>query len=179
MTVLRQHEIEEILADLGMATRQCRIGAAIALCEAPWGPAEDGEHRANFGAIGDEELANDVWGPSYGGFQIRSLLSQKGTGGIRDADELLRPRFNCRSAKAIRKAWGGWGAWSTYTSRMFEAYLPDLYPVPAGIYVVLAGDTITGIADKLPGDWVWQDLARINGLSSPYTIYINQWLTLP
>jgi hypothetical protein len=180
--VLRQSEIEAILLDLGMKPKQARIGGAIALCEAPWGPNEDGEFRSNFGAIGDEELANDTWGYSYGGFQIRSLRSEKGTGGIRDEDKLLVPRFNCRSAMLIKRRWGGWGAWSTYTSGMYKAYLQDLFPPPPNTYVVLGGDNLMSITESfaLSGStWTWEDLARLNGLHSPYVIYIGQHLTLP
>lgn len=176
--ILRQSQVETLLADIGMGPMNCRIGAAITLCEASWEPAEDGEPRANFGAIGDQALADDVWGYSYGGFQIRSLREQKGTGGFRDEDELLRPRFNCRAARAIRRT-NGWRAWSTFVDGKYKAYLQDLYPPPPNTYIVLAGDTISEIADKLPGSWRWEDLAEVNGIQSPYTIYVGQQLTLP
>ena len=175
-----QSDIEELLADLGMKHRQARIGAAIALCEAPAGRDEAGNFLANFGAVGDKELANAKWGYSYGGFQIRSLRDQKGTGDVRDEDRLVKPRFNCKSAIAIKRAWGGWGAWSTYTSGMYKAYLQDMYPPEPNTYVVLAGDTIEGITVEFSyGLWTWQDLARENNIHSPYTIYIGQHLVLP
>lgn len=177
--ILTQSEVELILADLGMKARQCRIGAAIAMCEAPWGPADDGEARANFSAIGDQELANEKWGYSYGGFQIRSLREQKGTGEFRDENELLRPRFNCRAARAIRNQWGGWGAWSTFNDGKYKAYLQDLFPPPPNTYVVLAGDTLSTITDEISMGWTWEDLARVNNLHSPYIIYVGQHLTLP
>lgn len=174
MTILTQEQVRSTLADLGMGKRDARIGSAIALCEAPAREAD--KPSADFGLIGDIELANEVWGFSYGGFQIRSLRAQKGTGDIRDEDQLLRARFNCRSAKAIHDD-TGWKAWSTFTSGQYKAYLQDLYPPPPGTYVVLAGDTITGIAVSLGVDW--EELARINNLHSPWTIYIGQVLVLP
>jgi nucleoid-associated protein YgaU len=178
--LLRQGEVEEMLAALGLKRKQARIGAAISLCEAPGGRTIDGEYLTNFGAIGDQELANETWGYSYGGFQIRSLRSQKGTGDIRDEDQLLRPRFNCRSAIAIRRAWGGWGAWTTYTSGMYRAYLQDIYPPPPNTYVVVGGDNLQNITNAISyGEWTWEDLARVNNLHYPYMIYIGQYLTLP
>lgn len=177
--LLRQSEIEFILEDLGMRPKQARIGAAIALCEAPAGKTPDGEYQANFSAVGDQELANDVWGYSYGGFQIRSLRVQKGTGKIRDEERLLDPVFNCRSAMKIKRSWKGWGAWSTYNSGMYKAYLQDMYPPPINTYVVMGGDTLESIAANYTGDWTWEDLARVNNLHWPYTIYIGQHLTLP
>lgn len=180
-TYWRQSEIEAQLVKLGLTVRQAKIGAAISLCEAPGGRYADGEFRARVLAIGDQELANSTWGYSYGLFQIRSLRSEKGTGGIRDEDRLLDPVFNCTSAVAIRRAWGGsWRAWATYTSGAYKAYLQDLYPPPPNTYVVVSGDTLGSIALKLSGgQWTWQDLAMLNNLHSPYTIYINQHLILP
>jgi nucleoid-associated protein YgaU len=179
--LLRQSEIEEMLANLGLKRPlQIRIGAAIALCESPGGRAENGEHQSNFSAIGDQELADDIWGYSYGGFQIRSVRNQKDTGDIRDEEQLVRPRFNCKSAIAIMRVWGGWGAWSTYNSGMYKAYLQDLYPPAPNTYVVLAGDNLQSITNAVSfGEWTWENLARVNNLHLPYTIYIGQHLLLP
>lgn len=177
---IRQDKIEAMLKDLGATERQARVGAAIALCEAPWGADQDGTPRSNFDAVGDQELADETWGNSYGGFQIRSLREDKGTGRIRDEEKLLRPKFNCRSALVIRDQWGNWKAWSTFTSGQYKAYLQDIFPPPPNTYVVLAGDTLTGVTDRLSGGaWTWQDLAAVNSLSPPYTIYVGQHLELP
>lgn len=178
--LLRQSEIETLLVDLGLTGKAVRVGAAIALCEAPAGVAENGEYMSNFSAIGDQELADETWGYSYGGFQIRSLRTAKGTGGIRDEDQLLRPRFNCRSAIAIRRAVGNWSSWSTYNSGQYKAYLQDIFPPPPNTYIVMSGDTLTTIADHISNNqWTWEQLALANNLSAPYTIYIGQHLDLP
>lgn len=174
MTVFTQAQVRGMLRDTGMTRWNARIGAAITMCEAPAAGADT--PSADFGLVGDIELANDTWGYSYGGFQIRSLRAQKGTGGIRDEDRLLNSVFNCQSAKAIHDD-AGWRAWSTFTSGQYKAYLQTLYPPPPGTYVVLAGDTLTGIAATLGIDW--EELARLNNLHSPWTIYIGQHLTLP
>jgi nucleoid-associated protein YgaU len=178
--ILTQKQIKRMLVRLGLKRRAARIGAAIALCEAPWEVSEDGQYQANFSAIGDQELADEVWGYSYGGFQIRSLRSQKGTGLIRDEDKLLDPVFNCTSAIAIRKAFGSWNAWSTYKSGMYKAYLQDLYPPPPNTYIVVYGDTLMNITDSISnGEWTWEELAFANNLTPPFTIYIGQNLFLP
>ncbi len=173
-TILTQDEVRRILRDLGVSKRDAKVGSAIAMCEAPaYGAATA---SADFALIGDIELADDTWGYSYGGFQIRSLRSQKGTGGWRDEDLLLHPRFNCKAAKAIHDD-TGWAAWSTFTSGQYKAYLQDLFPPAPNTYVVLAGDTVTGIAVKL--GIAWDELARVNNLHPPYTIFIGQVLVLP
>jgi len=179
--ILTQSEIEEMLIDVGLKKRrQARIGAAIALCEAPAGISPNGEFQANFSAVGDQELADEIWGFSYGGFQIRSLRSQKGTGGLRDEEKLLTPRFNCKSAVKIKRSWGSWKAWSTYTSGMYKAYLQDLFPPPVGTYVVVAGDTLNTITQKLSdGSWDWKALARHNNIHYPYMIFVGEHILLP
>lgn len=177
MTALTQDEVRELLEDIGMKPRTARIGSAIALCESPL-PPDNGVFYSDFDAIGDIELANDVWGYSYGGFQIRSKQDETGTGGWRDADRLLTPRFNCRAANAIRKAAGGWTPWSTYNSGMYRAYLQEMYPPDPGTHVVVYGETLSGIADNI-GGFTWQELARVNGIHTPYVISIGQTLVLP
>lgn len=172
--IFTQEEVRLLLLDVGMSSKNAKIGSAISMCEAPFYAAD--VPSADFSMIGDVELANATWGYSYGGFQIRSLRADKGTGRWRDEDQLLRPRFNARAAKAIRQG-SGWDAWSTYTSGMYKAYLPDMYPPPPNTYVVLAGDTLSGIALKLGVSW--EDLARVNNLHSPYRIFIGQHLLIP
>jgi nucleoid-associated protein YgaU len=184
MNLRTQRQVFEMCQDVGFQIGQAKIASAIACCEAP-GPSNGGEPTVDFDLIGDQELANTTWGYSYGGFQIRSLRAAKGTGAVRDEDILLKPRTNCRSALAIRRA-SGWEAWSTYKNGMHKAYLQEPFypgdeqvftPEP-GTYIVVAGDTLSGIADKI-GGFTWQDLARVNGISAPYPVYIGQTLTLP
>ena len=160
-----------MLRKAGFGPRPARVGAAIALCEAP-GPKE-GEPTSDFGLVGDLDLMDETWGASYGGFQIRSLKIQTGTGDYRDAEQLVKPRFNCEAARQVYLN-QGWAAWTTYTSGMYKAYLQDWFPPPPGTYVVLSGDTLGAIAAKFK--MTWQELARINNLHAPYTIYIGQQL---
>ena len=44
-------------------------------------------------------------------------------------------------------------------------------------YTVVSGDTLSGIGSKLGVDW--KSIANTNGISSPYTIYPGQKLTIP
>lgn len=173
VNLLTQEEVRVLCREVGFGPKDAKIASAIAMCEAP--AAKDGEQYSNFDAVGDIDLADDTWGYSYGGFQIRSLRAQAGTGGIRDAERLLRPRFNCKSALAIKKA-QGFKAWSVFQHGQYKAYLPDLFPVAPGTYVVLAGDTLSGIGQKT--GIVWTDLARWNNLHFPYTIFIGQVILL-
>lgn len=50
-------------------------------------------------------------------------------------------------------------------------------PQPSKSYTVVRGDTLSGIATKTGTNW--QDIAKLNGISSPYIIYPGQVLKLP
>lgn len=53
---------------------------------------------------------------------------------------------------------------------------PAPAPQPGGTYTVVKGDTLSGIGAKTGTRW--QDIAAINGIGSPYTIYPGQVLRL-
>ena len=168
-----QDEVYDLARSVGFNHDNARIASAIAMCEAP---ASLGDHPASdFGAVGDKELANATWGYSYGGFQVRSLRADKGTGRIRDEERLDEPRFNVKSARAIRLS-SGWRAWTTFTNGAYKAYLQDIFPPPANAYVVQSGDTLSSIGNE--NGISWESLARWNGIHSPYTIYIGQIIFL-
>jgi len=47
-------------------------------------------------------------------------------------------------------------------------------------YTVKAGDTLSTIAERVLGHAsMWPDIARLNQIAAPYTIYIGQALQLP
>lgn len=173
VNLLTQEQVRLLAVDVGFGKKDARIASAIAMCEGAY--SQNGKQYSNFDAIGDIDLQTDVWGPSYGGFQIRSLKADTGTGSIRDAERLLTPRFNVKAAKAIKKSLG-WNAWSCYKSGQYKAYLQDLFPAAPGTYIVLAGDTLSGIGAKSGVQWT--DLARFNNLHFPYTIFIGQVILL-
>ena len=56
---------------------------------------------------------------------------------------------------------------------------PAPSPAPTGSsnYIVVKGDTLSGIGKKLGINW--KDIASYNGITNPYTIYVGQKLRLP
>jgi LysM repeat protein len=170
-----QKEVEALCVKAGFSTSNAKVAAAISMVEAPY--SEGGKSYSDFDLIGDQALANATWGYSYGGFQIRSLNSQRGTGGIRDAERLPDPAFNVNSAFQVWKS-QGFAAWSTYNTGQYKALMQDVFPPPQGVYIVVPGDSLSRIASRLKVG-AWQDLARVNALRSPYRIFIGQALLLP
>jgi len=146
--LVSQPELEDLLHHAGIKKRRvARVGGAIALCEAPVEPVNSVPY-ADASRLGDLDKVDAKWGPSVGLWQVRTLKAELGEGTIRDYDMLVdNPAFQAYAAVQIRKAWGGtWNAWATFTSDMFKAYLPDLYPPDPGMYTVKYGDTLSDIA---------------------------------
>lgn len=54
---------------------------------------------------------------------------------------------------------------------------PAAKPSPAGRYKVVPGDNLIAIGSKT--HTVWQEIARLNGLNPPYTIFAGQSLIIP
>jgi LysM repeat protein len=117
------------------------------------------ESRGRTDAVGDTTITTDVFGPSIGLFQIRSVKAQKGTGGVRDELANFDPATNARHAHRIFLDAGGFTPWSTFTSGSFRAFLdrargtgggtaPSVSPQPGGgaVHVVRAGESLSGIA---------------------------------
>lgn len=174
---LTQKQVHDLALKVGFTEENAKIASAIALCEAPY--TINHVPHSNFGAIGDQNLANETWGYSYGGFQIRSLRAQKGTGQYRDEEFLPDPLFNLKSARKI-KLEQGWTAWTTYQNGQYKAFLPDEFPPPPNSYTVVSGDTLSGIAQRISGGkWGWPELAAYNGILKPYVIKVGQVLLLP
>lgn len=175
--LLTQDEVRQIALSVGFTKDNARVASAIAMCESPF--TQNNVAHSDFDAVGDQALANATWGYSYGGFQIRSLRADKGTGRLRDENLLTDPDRNVYVARQIKLAAGSFNPWSTYTSGMYKAYLQDVFPPPPNSYIVVGGDSLSRIASKLGGTFSWEDLARANGIHSPFTIYIGQTLILP
>lgn len=168
-----QTEVEQMCVRAGFSAANARIASAIAMVEAP---VFIKPGYCDSSLVGDQELANDVFGYSYGFFQIRSVRAQTGTGQLRDADQLSDANFNCKSACIIFTQ-QGFDAWSTYSSGQYKAYMQKEFPPAPGTYKVLAGDSLTRIGLKT--GVAWEELARLNNLHSPYLIFIGQTIKLP
>lgn len=175
MNLLTQGEVRRLAVKHGFPRRPARILSAISLCEAP-GENDEGEPCSDFDLVGDQELSTKVWEYSRSGYQIRCLWAEKGTGSFRDPLRMSDPDFATHSAFVIWED-RGFQPWSTFTSGMFKAYLQNMFPPPPDTYVVVAGDTLSGIGTKVGVDW--QMLARINNIHAPYDIFIGQHILLP
>lgn len=176
MTLLTQKQVTDLCESVGFTKAEARIAGAIAMVESA--AVRENKPYANTEEVGDEALANSTWGFSYGLFQVRSLRKDTGTGRTRDSTRLKDATFNCRSALTIMRS-AGWDQWSTYNTGQYKAYLQDQFPPPPGTYIVVSGDTLSRIAAKLGNKFKWQDLARVNGIHSPYRIFIGEVLLFP
>ena len=81
---------------------------------------------------------------------------------------------NC--PQTIRET-GTWDAFLAMCQAEYDGGQPSPAPAPSGdTYTVQAGDCLSVIGAKLGLDW--RDIAAVNGITEPYTIYAGQVLQL-
>lgn len=73
--------------------------------------------------LGDLSLQDATWGPSVGLWQVRSLKTQKGTGGDRDQLALTSPSHNATAAYHISNGGSSFKPWTMYTNGQYKKYL--------------------------------------------------------
>ncbi|MCP2170152.1 hypothetical protein [Goodfellowiella coeruleoviolacea] len=115
MPQLTDEEIARHAADAGFTGSDLETAVAVALAES----------HGDSDALGDLHLRTEVYGPSVGLWQIRSV--NPGHGGWfdqahRNEQANLDPATNARNAYAIRERYG-WRDWSTYTSGRYRQFL--------------------------------------------------------
>ena len=113
VTTLTAAQVYALARGAGLSPSAATIATAVAASESGF--------RTD--AQGDIGLQDATWGPSVGLWQIRSLKSQYGTGGPRDASQLTDPTFNARSMATISAGGANFKPWSTFTS---GAYLKNM-----------------------------------------------------
>lgn len=109
----------------------------------------NGESSYNPNAVGDEQLQSDLWGPSYGLWQVRSLQPDKFNPNAsyppdryRDGSRLRDPKYNAEAAFAIyttaknRNEYQRFNDWTVYTSGRYKS---DLCTAKEAVYEVLCG----------------------------------------
>lgn len=180
MTIRSQEEVRQHAISLGVPQKDAKILSAIACAESP---AAGHPGFCTIDALGDLDKVGEstgfgkTWGPSYSEFQIRTIQEETDRGTYRDIDWLKMSMDH-----PIRAAWAiaqttGYESWTTYRTGAYLAYMQDVIPPKPGTYIVMAGDTLSKIGDKLFLDW--EDLARLNNMSYPYRLSIGQVLKLP
>lgn len=75
-------------------------------------------------ALGDIDLQDATWGPSFGLFQIRTLKADVGSGSPRDPARLaLSDVEQARAAWEISQGGTDFTPWSVYNTGAYQAYL--------------------------------------------------------
>lgn len=112
MALLSDSQLAGLLAAAGASQSEVALMVAIALAESGGYTDHDG----------DVALETSQWGPSVSPWQIRSLNSQKGSGGERDEiTNRSNPAAAAQHAMQIYRE-SGPGVWSTYTSGKYLLY---------------------------------------------------------
>jgi LysM repeat protein len=107
--------------------------------------------------LGDTTIETDVFGPSVGLFQIRSVRTERGTGSERDELANLDPATNARHAHQIYvEAGSRFTDWSTFTTDAYRQFLDraraalggGFGPDDGSVHIVEQGETLSGIASS-------------------------------
>jgi hypothetical protein len=165
-----QQQVTDLSISVGWEPAKAKIGGAISMVEAA--TVVDGKVYADADKIGDQHLMDATWDASYSLYMVRALVAHRGTGLPRDRTRLSDPEFNARSALLILNA-QGFDAWTVYQTGQYKAYLLDVFPPPPKTHVVVAGDTLSKIADKY-GVTVTELLLWNSGIRDPNKIAIGQ-----
>lgn len=181
MNLKTQADCFNLAKSAGFDSQNAEIAAAIAMAEAL--TFKDGRQYSDFDMVGDLSLVDATWGPSYGGWQIRSLKAELNTGLHRDGARLPEPSFNAMSAYWVWKIAGSkFTPWSTFTSGAYLGFMQHAVynpvpTIPPGAYLVTGGDTLSAIGTRT--GFPWQLIAALNNIVSPYTIFPGQVILLP
>lgn len=112
--MISREEIEYNLQLVGFTPEQSRVMQAIVKAES----------SQQINCYGDENLANSKWDISYGLFQIRGLVAERGRGSCRDV-ERLRLNIVEQSKCAYEISGGGtnFRPWSMYLNGRYRRWL--------------------------------------------------------
>ncbi|QHC25040.1 peptidoglycan-binding protein [Streptomyces sp. GS7] len=140
-------ELRALATQVGFTGSDINIAAAVAMAESRGDPA----------IVGDEGLADNKWGPSFGLFQIRSLRHPEQFSppdSLRIAGKLKDPVYNAKTAKAIKDA-HGWSQWSTFTNGAYRKFMDggtgkfEPFPGASFFHTGKKSPVITAMHDRL------------------------------
>jgi hypothetical protein len=135
MSVLSVQAVARACHDAGFTGERLVTIVAIARAESGLDPS----------AVGDRDLVDDVWGPSIGLLQIRSLHRDKGTGRTRDELANVEPGHNARAGWEISGHGSTFGPWSTFASGAHRLHVAS---VRRGCHDVDPTVTLDGTGDR-------------------------------
>lgn len=137
-------QVYATLRQAGFDPAAATVMTAISGAESGYDPSE----------LGDTNLEDATWGPSYGLFQVRTVKGQTGSGGDRDITRLAASDLN--QAKAAYDISGGgtdFTPWSVFETGKYQPFLPAAQqiaatagdnPAPAGSDLGGLGSTVLG-----------------------------------
>lgn len=105
-------------------------------------------------ALGDVNLQTNVWGPSYGLFQVRTVKGDTGRGTDRDISRLAgSDAAQAKAAYDISQGGRDFSPWSVYTSGKYQSFLPAA-GTPATAAASSSGPFPTWGPSWLPWNWL-------------------------
>lgn len=136
------------LTAAGFPPQAAVVLTAIAGGESGWNPTD----------LGDLNLQDATWGPSYGIYQIRTVKAQTGTGSVRDIQWLAAsPANQAKAAFAISQGGTDFTPWTVYTTGKWRQFLSTAQSAATGTVDAVttdAGGPLPTVGpDWLPWNW--------------------------
>lgn len=163
-------QLQQLWIQAGGNPQAAPTAAAIAMAES----------GGNSTILGDTTITGGGWGPSVGLWQIRSLVNQNHTGGVRDQYADADAMANARAAISVSNNGQNWQPWSTFTSGSYLHFLngggPSTGPLPNGSapgggggmtpagFNPLAGDDWLHVVDVLGNYFVYAGMIALGAL---------------
>lgn len=117
----------EQVADLayGVGMRGDALAMAVAVARPESGNGAPPGMWANMHAVGDTRLETAKWGPSIGGWQVRSVNAERSKGTTRDELALAEPGHQARAMREISGDGRSWQPWTTARDGKHRPYLAE------------------------------------------------------
>jgi hypothetical protein len=131
-----------------------------------------GESGYDTSALGDVGLQDAIWGPSVGLYQIRTLKSQTGTGGLRDIEWLAAsPEHQAQAAAAISQQGTSFSPWSVYRTGKWRQFLATAQSAAAAAGNVITTADPVGPLPTFGPDWMpWNWPSNIGNAAIAQTL---------
>lgn len=102
-------------------------------------------------AVGDANLTDNTWGPSFGLFQVRTLKKATGNGSDRDISFLSASDANqAKAALDISGQGRDFTPWTTFTNGAYQGFLPQGSVSAGTAQLAAATGSSTSLRDLVP-----------------------------
>lgn len=163
MAMYTYQQLQQLWIQAGGNPQAAPTAAAIAMAES----------GGNSTILGDVNLQGGQWGPSVGLWQIRALVNQNHTGGVRDQYANADAMANARAAISVSNNGQNWSPWSTFTSGAYQHYLNGTGPSTGTLPNGSSGGTTPNVTNAAFNPLSGDDWLHVVDVIGNYVVYAS------